>query len=110
MEILSQVSLHDYRSFTDATITFEPVTCFVGANESGKTNLLEAMCCFSLDTNFKPEDISKSRRRRYKRQQLPTVSFTFHLTQDDREKLAPLVSQASEWEIIRIDKKEDRRT
>jgi len=76
----------------------------MGANESGKTNLLLAMQSFSLETDFKPEDISKSRRRKYERKEPPRVSFTFSLSKEDRENLVPILPQFKDWHILKINK------
>ncbi len=41
--IIHSVNLTDFRSFASETIEFADVTCLIGANESGKTNLLDAL-------------------------------------------------------------------
>jgi len=43
MKFLSRIQIKNFKSFTNETITFENPTCFVGANESGKSNLLDAI-------------------------------------------------------------------
>jgi len=43
MKILKSIHLKNYRSFVDETIELNNMTAFVGANESGKSNILEAI-------------------------------------------------------------------
>jgi len=40
---LAEIELENYKSFTSENIRFGDITCVVGANESGKTNLLDAI-------------------------------------------------------------------
>lgn len=41
---VSALSLHDFRSYKELVLEFEPgVTCFYGANGQGKTNIVEAI-------------------------------------------------------------------
>ncbi len=41
--MLADLALHDFKSFDDARIPFAPLTLLVGANASGKSNVLEAL-------------------------------------------------------------------
>lgn len=41
--MLVDLALHDFKSFEDAQIPFAPLTLLVGANASGKSNVLEAL-------------------------------------------------------------------
>lgn len=41
--MLSSIRLHDFKSFADQTIPLAPLTLLVGANASGKSNLLDAI-------------------------------------------------------------------
>ncbi len=43
MDNLIEIKINNFKSFTEETISLSGVTCFVGANESGKTNLLDAI-------------------------------------------------------------------
>jgi len=43
MDNLIEIKIKDFKSFTEETVSLGGVTCFVGANESGKTNLLDAI-------------------------------------------------------------------
>lgn len=42
MHLLKSIRIQNFKSFTDEKIDFDVVSCFVGANESGKSNLLDA--------------------------------------------------------------------
>jgi len=43
MNPLLEIRIKNFKSFTEEVVKFNEVTCFVGANESGKTNLLDAI-------------------------------------------------------------------
>lgn len=76
-KIISSVQIRDFRSFDDKTIPLSDVTCFVGANESGKTNLLKAVHLSKTANNeIKIEDIRKgSPRHRQNPPKLPAISY-----------------------------------
>jgi len=60
MNPLVEIEIENYKSFTKELIKFEGITCIVGANESGKTNLLNAIAHLSQSnqqTPFKPEEL-----------------------------------------------------
>src|SRR3989344_4192953 len=54
MQILEQIKIKDFKSFTQEVIKFDDVTCIVGANETGKTNLLKAIYHLSRESQNKP--------------------------------------------------------
>lgn len=105
--LLTKVAVDSFRTIIEPQgIEIDPrVTILAGANESGKTNLLHAIQCLSLTTDFKPEDISKSKRDRYTKKILPVVSFTFILSKNDSEKLAKLVPGLANQSTVVIHKK-----
>jgi len=41
--MLKQLHLKNWRSLRDVTIDFTPITVFIGANSSGKTNIIDAL-------------------------------------------------------------------
>src|SRR5689334_23351126 len=41
--MLESLRLIDFKSFVDETIAFSPVTYIVGANDAGKSNVLDAL-------------------------------------------------------------------
>src|SRR3989344_8750771 len=59
MKLLQKIEIENFKSFLKESITFEDLTAIVGANESGKTNILKAVHHFSVDklyTSFGRED------------------------------------------------------
>ncbi len=61
-QFLLQIRIVDYKSFVDETILLDGVTCIVGANETGKTNLLKAIRHLSKEEQnkpFSPDDVRK---------------------------------------------------
>lgn len=48
--IITEVAVQHFRSIEDATVAFSPVTAFVGANGSGKSNFLHALNFFYSQT------------------------------------------------------------
>jgi len=60
MSICKSIEIHDYRSFTNEIIDLEDITCIVGANESGKSNLINALYHLSPEMQnklFKPQEL-----------------------------------------------------
>lgn len=43
VDMLKQLHLKNWRSLRDVTIDFTPITVFIGANSSGKTNIIDAL-------------------------------------------------------------------
>jgi len=80
--IIHSISICDFRSFANQDINLSDVTCLIGANESGKTNLLDAIYLAKLGNKSNPDDkqiIKKSDIRKnsekYVRNQLPIISY-----------------------------------
>lgn len=54
--ILNRIVLQNFRSYSQETFTFsEGVTCVVGPNTTGKTNLLEAISLLAIGKGFRAE-------------------------------------------------------
>lgn len=104
---LNKVTIDSFRTLTaPQDIEIDPkMTVLIGANESGKTNLLQAIQCLSLTNNLQPEDISKCKRRKYAKKELPTVSYQFSLSQEAKGRLSELISALSGEDSIIIRKK-----
>ena len=80
--IIQAITLNDFRSFAIESVELEDVTCLIGANESGKTNLLDGInLALSKDTSSSGKkrtmNISDIRKNslRYKNQQLPKITY-----------------------------------
>jgi predicted ATP-dependent endonuclease of OLD family len=60
MHVLTSVKIENFKSFTNESVSFDNVACFVGANESGKSNLLDAIYHLSSKKQmspFTPDDL-----------------------------------------------------
>lgn len=104
--LLTKVAVDSFRTIAARQeIDIDPkMTVLIGANESGKTNLLQAMQRLELNSDFEPEDISKSKRQRYARKKLPTVSFTFSLSKEDSQEVSRAIPGFSMQDHIAIHK------
>lgn len=49
---IKSLAVHNFRSIKDTTVNLNDYTCFVGANNSGKTNLMNAIRVFYEDIKF----------------------------------------------------------
>lgn len=57
---LSHLSLRNFRSFRDAEVDFEPATVLVGANDSGKSGLLDAIYWIFSEVDRRGEFYSRA--------------------------------------------------
>src|SRR4030042_678914 len=60
MHLLTSITIENFKSFTNEKVAFDNVACFIGANESGKSNLLDAIYHLSdrkQATPFTPDDL-----------------------------------------------------
>jgi len=81
-KILYKIEIEDFRSFDKEIIDFEDVTCIVGPNEGGKTNLLDALNMLVVGNMDDPSDknvmrISDIRKNspRFREEKLPSLRF-----------------------------------
>jgi hypothetical protein len=81
---LVEVEAEGYRSIeARLRLVLDPaVTVLLGANDHGKTNLLEAIQHLNSDFPFQPEDLNWNHRE--ESAALPRIAFTFELSADDR--------------------------
>lgn len=85
---LFAVEVGGYRSFSrKAVLHLDPdVTVVIGANDHGKTNLLEALTHLNKDTKFDREkDLNWNREQ--EPEEFPILSFTFQLDENDRKEI-----------------------
>ncbi len=85
---LSSVEIAGYRSFSKrVTLHFDStVTIIIGANDHGKTNLLEALTHLNKDTEFDDErDVNWDHIE--EPEEYPYLSFTFQLDEKDRNEI-----------------------
>jgi predicted ATP-dependent endonuclease of OLD family len=91
--LLTEVTIESFKTIiTEQKLEVDSaITVLLGANESGKTNLLQAIACLSDEREYKHEDISKANRRKYSQKVLPIISFKFALSEKDNEKIAKII-------------------
>lgn len=98
---LSSVEIRGYRSFSKpVTLHFDPtVTIIIGANDHGKTNLLEALTHLNKDTEFDNErDVNWDHIE--EPEEYPYLHFTFTLDEEDRAEILE-IAQAKLAEATR---------
>jgi len=92
-KMLHQITIKDFRSFEDGWIDFEDVTCVVGPNESGKTNLLDAVNMILLapekdttDKRYMQQSDTRKNSESFKFNRPPQIEFKIaaHLIKDER--------------------------
>lgn len=84
---LSRVTVHGYRSVSEkVSLVLDPVvTVLLGANDHGKTNLLDAIQLLNPDVGIDPErDLNWDLANDV---DYPFVQYEFQLSDDDRQKL-----------------------
>jgi predicted ATPase len=58
--VISEIKLKDFKSYGNATLSFAPLTLFIGANASGKSNAIEAIRLLSsLAKGSRLDDIER---------------------------------------------------
>ena len=89
---LKQANIKNFKSIEDISIEFDKVggsfaKILVGVNESGKSNILEALSFFSVPDN----DISYDTYCNQKRMGADDIELTFYAELDDEEKVKLMV-------------------
>lgn len=89
---LTEVSIDSYRTIsTEQHLVTDPcITTLIGSNESGKTNILQAINCIDPTLPLQREDISKCNRERCSQKKLPCLHFTFDISEDESKHLAEI--------------------
>ena len=100
---VDKVKIISYKTITsEQELDVDPkVTVLIGGNETGKTNVLQAINKFSLNNNFEIEDTSRSTDR-YRKGVLPNVGIIFSLSEEDKQKLSailPIFQDSNKLEI-----------
>jgi len=60
--VINTVTIKDFKSITDVTVDLGQINVFIGANGSGKSNILEAMGVLSAAASGVVDDESLLRR------------------------------------------------
>lgn len=79
---LRSVQIHSYKSIVDAQIDLtDNFLCFIGLNESGKTNILNALRY--IDSDLEPQIKDKSKNS----EDLPYVKYLFEISENENNAL-----------------------
>lgn len=79
---ISSLRIQNFRNIQDSEeIRLEPITTFIGKNESGKTSTLEAINSFTEEGEYPDRDICNDLDYESK-EDLPIISLTFEITED----------------------------
>ena len=94
---IESIKIENFRSFQDETIILENFTCFVGANGSGKSTVLNALNVFFRQYKDSKTDLSKLTNEdfHHKNTDIPvkiTVTFT-ELSDAAKKELSDYVRQ-----------------
>ncbi len=57
---IDSVTIHNFRSIQDATLSFQDYSIIVGENNVGKSNIIDAIRCFYGDIEFKEDDFCRA--------------------------------------------------
>ena len=89
---VEKIKIVSYKTIvSEQELDVDPITTIlIGGNETGKTNVLEAIDKFSLDKQFETEDISRSSNH-YSKGTLPSVGIVFSLSEEDQQKMAEIL-------------------
>ena len=94
---LTRVSIDSFRTIAtpQELLLDERATILIGANESGKTNVLQAIQLISPQLKVTKEDISKIDRERCIKKELPRLTFTFSINKQESEKIGKIFPELS---------------
>lgn len=80
---LKQVQITNFRSIKNETITFSPkCRVLVGINESGKSNILDALSLLSKEIKPKPDDEREQLPDEVDNYEDPEILFVFDISED----------------------------
>lgn len=79
---ISSLRIQNFRNIQDTSIVrLEPITTFIGKNESGKTSTLEAIHSFTDSEEYPDRDICNDINYSSKAE-IPIISLTFEITEE----------------------------
>ena len=81
---ISKIKIHNFRSITDAEISISGFLMLVGANNVGKSNVINALRCFYEDLKWNQDDFPKVKTN----DSDVWVQITYLLTDDEWSNLA----------------------
>ena len=90
---LNRIQIKNFRSIKDVKISFDPpCRVLVGINESGKSNILNALALLSDDYNPVKKDDLREALSREKQIEESEVTFIFKFEKPESDKLVEAVS------------------
>ncbi|PIR89317.1 MAG: hypothetical protein COU07_00250 [Candidatus Harrisonbacteria bacterium CG10_big_fil_rev_8_21_14_0_10_40_38] len=98
MLILRKMKIKNFRSFVDDEIVFDDITAIVGANEGGKTNILDAIEHITSESPFKHDDLRKGSKN-YPYGEIE-INYTVTLTDKVIPELIEEVPQLNERDFL----------
>ena len=108
--IIHKIKLEDFRTFSNETVDFNDVTCVIGPNEGGKTNLLDAINMLLLGKKtdekdkrvMRPSDTRKNSAR-FREEKLPKLEFELsnRLVQNQRLRKIFQIQKGSTVRLVR---------
>ncbi|MFH1308715.1 MAG: AAA family ATPase [Patescibacteria group bacterium] len=98
--ILKSVLFKSFRTIEESTLNVDDnTTILVGANECGKTNILEAIEFLELDREFEISDVKMNSE--YARENcFPDIIFQFELSKELCEKLSKYANYFEKYNIV----------
>jgi len=85
---LTDIQIKNFRSIKDITLTLDDRTkIFIGINESGKTNVLDAISAINEDFDFEPDFDPKIPTSGNYQFQQPSIRYYFELSNNEKEQL-----------------------
>ncbi|MCW4048933.1 MAG: AAA family ATPase [Candidatus Bathyarchaeota archaeon] len=105
--LLESVCVDGFRTISEkCSLNVDPkITVLMGANESGKTNLLHAIKYFNFNENIQLSDITKTDTTRWRKKIYPIIELMFSLDKNDIEKVNDIIPKHIESNKIIIQKK-----
>lgn len=89
---LKNVSFDKYKTVNKGNLDVEKdITCLIGMNESGKSNLLTGLEKLDVNQSFTALDIARHSDEYTSEDSTPSAKFTFCLEDDDKSKLIDIL-------------------
>ncbi len=88
---IKTVTIHNFRSIKEATLSLNAYSLLIGANNSGKTNVIDALRIFYEKEKFDKEDFPKFKTD----DQETWIEIEFHLTDNEFENLKDEYKQSN---------------
>lgn len=95
---ICRVQIHNFRSIADATVDVSDYTLLVGANNAGKSNLLNAIRCFYDHLKWSAADVPKLDGD----DEESWIELTFAVDGDDWASLADKYKSAAEPNLLKV--------